>query len=64
MGSVAYNQRTRIDTVLYLLVYPQRPMVQTKTIELVKFQQLPAGQNACIAVMSYSVSMLFQTYIC
>jgi DNA-directed RNA polymerase III subunit RPC2 len=55
MGSVAYNQRLRIDTVLYLLVYPQRPLVQTKTIELVKYEQLPAGQNASICVMSFSV---------
>lgn len=34
----------RIDTLLYSLVYPQRPLVKTKTIELIDFEKLPAGQ--------------------
>lgn len=54
MGSISYNQLNRIDTLLYLLVYPQKPLVKTRTIEMVGFEQLPAGQNASIAVMSYS----------
>ena len=29
-------------------------MVKTKTIELINFEKLPAGQNATVAVMSYS----------
>lgn len=29
-------------------------MVKTKSIELINFDKLPAGQNAIIAVMSYS----------
>ena len=29
-------------------------MVKTKTIELVGYDKLPAGQNATVAVMSYS----------
>lgn len=43
-----------MDTLLYNLVYPQAPMVKTKPIELIHFDKLPAGQNATIAVMSYS----------
>ena len=43
-----------MDTLLYNLVYPQAPMVKTKSIELTNFDKLPAGQNATIAVMSYS----------
>lgn len=43
-----------MDTLLYNLVYPQAPMVKSKTIELTNFDKLPAGQNATIAVMSYS----------
>ncbi|TRY87862.1 hypothetical protein DNTS_030010 [Danionella cerebrum] len=54
MGTIGYNQRNRIDTLMYLLAYPQRPMVKTKTIELIDFEKLPAGQNATVAVMSYS----------
>eukprot|EP00884_Botryococcus_braunii_P009393 jgi/Botrbrau1/18455/Bobra.0072s0038.1 len=54
MGNIAYNQLNRSDTLLYLLVYPQRPLLSTKTIELVGFDKLGAGQNATVAVMSYS----------
>lgn len=53
-GTIGYNQRNRIDTLLYNLVYPQAPMVKTRTIELTNFDKLPAGQNATVAVMSYS----------
>ncbi|KAF8890664.1 hypothetical protein BD779DRAFT_1516332 [Infundibulicybe gibba] len=54
IGAIGYNQFNRIDTLLYLSVYPQQPMVKTKTIELVGYDRLPAGQNATVAVMSYS----------
>lgn len=54
MGTIGYNQRNRIDTLLYSLVYPQIPLVKSKTIDLIQFDKLPAGQNASIAVMSYS----------
>jgi DNA-directed RNA polymerase III subunit RPC2 len=54
IGAIAQNQFLRIDTLLYLMVYPQKPMVKTRTIELIKYDQLPAGQNATVAVMSYS----------
>ena len=34
IGAIGFNQLNRIDTLLYLSVYPQQPMVKTKTIEL------------------------------
>ncbi|KAK9477961.1 hypothetical protein V1514DRAFT_352795 [Lipomyces japonicus] len=54
IGVIAYNQLERIDTLLYLMVFPQQPMVKTRTIELIQYDKLPAGQNATVAVMSYS----------
>jgi DNA-directed RNA polymerase III subunit RPC2 len=54
IGFIANNQFLRIDTLLYLMVYPQKPLVKTRTIELIKYDKLPAGQNATVAVMSYS----------
>lgn len=30
MGTIGYNQQKRIDSLMYLLVYPQRPLVKTK----------------------------------
>ncbi|KAK2195923.1 bifunctional DNA-directed RNA polymerase [Babesia duncani] len=53
IGTIGYNQLNRCDTVLHLMVYPQRPLVTTKVIQLVNFDKLPAGQNAIVAVMSY-----------
>lgn len=54
IGAIAHNQFLRIDSLLYLMVYPHKPMVKTRTIELIKYDKLPAGQNAIVAVMSYS----------
>lgn len=54
MGNIAYNQLNRMDTLIYLLSYPQRPLLTTRTIELVGYDKLGAGQNATVAVMSYS----------
>ncbi|KAJ2192332.1 DNA-directed RNA polymerase III complex subunit Rpc2, partial [Coemansia sp. RSA 530] len=54
VGVIGYNQLNRIDTLLYLMVYPQQPMVKTKTIELINYDKLPAGQNGSVFVMSYS----------
>jgi len=54
MGNIAFNQLNRMDTLTYLLVYPQKPIVKTKTIELIGYDRLGAGQNATVAVMSYS----------
>ncbi|KAJ6642091.1 DNA-directed RNA polymerase III subunit RPC2 [Pseudolycoriella hygida] len=54
IGCIGTNQNMRIDTLSYSLTYPQTPMVRTKTIELTNYDKLPAGQNAIVAVMSYS----------
>lgn len=43
-----------MDTLLYMLVNTQQPMVKTRTIEMIGFDKVPAGQNATVAVMSYS----------
>lgn len=44
----------RTDTVNYLLCFPQKPIVKTAHVDLINYDQLPAGQNASVAVMSYS----------
>ncbi|KAH7650078.1 DNA-directed RNA polymerase beta subunit [Cryptosporidium bovis] len=54
MGSVGFNQFLRCDSVLYLLVYPQKPLCKTRTIEMINFEELPAGQNSSVAVMSFA----------
>lgn len=55
IGSIACNQQQRVDiSPLNLLVYPMMPMVRSRVLDLLHFSQLPAGQNAMVAVMSYS----------
>ena len=54
MGTVALNQHERLDSLLYTLIHPQKPMVKTRVLDLINFDQIPGGQNACIAVMSYT----------
>jgi DNA-directed RNA polymerase III subunit RPC2 len=40
IGAIAYNQLRRLDTLLYLMVYPQQPMVKTKAIELIGYDKV------------------------
>ena len=54
IGVIGLNQYERMDRLIYSMVYPMKPMVKTRTLDLINFDQLPGGQNACIAVMSYS----------
>ena len=43
IGTIGYNQLSRVDTLLYLMTYPQKPMVKSKTLEISNFEKLPAG---------------------
>lgn len=54
MGAIAMNQFNRADTLLLGVTYPQKPLCTSKTLNLVRFHHLGAGQNASVAVMSYS----------
>jgi len=44
--AIAFNELNYIDGLLYLLVYPQQPMFRPRTIDLVGYDNLPAGRNA------------------
>ena len=39
MGTIGLNQKNRIDTLMYNLVYPHRPMVKTRTMDLIHFDE-------------------------
>ncbi|MGA1821532.1 MAG: DNA-directed RNA polymerase subunit B [Thermoplasmatota archaeon] len=53
LGLGSSNYRIRCDTRSHLMHYPQKPMLQTKTMDFVNFNRRPAGQNFVVAVMSY-----------
>ncbi len=54
MGCIGMNKFVRCDHLFYDLCYAQQPMVQTKTIQTINFNKIPAGCNAILAVMSFS----------
>ena len=54
IGAIGLNEYARMDGLIYTMIYPMKPMVKTRTLDIINFDQLPGGQNACIAVMAYS----------
>uniref|UniRef100_A0A7S4I9T1 DNA-directed RNA polymerase subunit beta n=1 Tax=Odontella aurita TaxID=265563 RepID=A0A7S4I9T1_9STRA len=54
IGCIGLNEYARMDGLIYTMVYPHKPMVKSRTLDLVNFDQVPGGQNACIAIMAYS----------
>ncbi|WP_297506155.1 DNA-directed RNA polymerase subunit B [Thermococcus sp.] len=47
------NFRIRVDTRGHLMHYPQVPLVNSRIMKAVGFEDRPAGQNFIVAVLSY-----------
>lgn len=54
IGIIAYNQLQRMDTLNYLLVYPQKPLCKTRTIELIQFDKVSVYRILLISVTRWS----------
>ena len=50
MGVYASNYQLRMDTLGYVLFYPQKPLCLTKSMEFMHFNNLPSGINSITAI--------------
>ncbi|AEM38092.1 DNA-directed RNA polymerase subunit B [Pyrolobus fumarii 1A] len=54
LGLYAANFQIRADTRGHLLHYPEKPLVQTRALDIIGFNNRPAGQNMVVAVLSFT----------
>jgi DNA-directed RNA polymerase I subunit RPA2 len=54
MGTPFFNYPYRIDNKIYRILFPQLPLVSTKTAAEYGFEKYPSGTNAVVAVLSYT----------
>ncbi|MEM2025425.1 MAG: DNA-directed RNA polymerase subunit B, partial [Desulfurococcaceae archaeon] len=54
LGLSTANFQRRSDTRGHLLHYPQKPLVSTKAIDIINYNNRPSGQNFVTAVLTYT----------
>jgi DNA-directed RNA polymerase III subunit RPC2 len=54
IGYIALNSRKRFDGVVLQLCNTQRPLTTSQILNITDYNKIPAGQDAMVAVMSYS----------
>jgi DNA-directed RNA polymerase subunit B len=53
LGIHSTNFLMRVDSRSHILHYPQKPMVNTRAMDIIGYDAQPSGQNAVVAVLSF-----------
>jgi DNA-directed RNA polymerase II subunit RPB2 len=54
MGMYVTNFDNRMDKTSYVLTYSMRPMVDTRIMNMLQLNNIPSGEMAIVAIMSYN----------
>ena len=54
IGFYASNFHLRFDSRAHFLHYPQKPVVQTRFLDVIGYNDRPSGQNFIIAILSFT----------
>jgi len=63
IGVFSQSHQIRTDTIVHVLDYPQKPLVNTMPADFLGFNDMPAGINAIVAIMCYTGFNLFGPYL-
>jgi DNA-directed RNA polymerase beta subunit/intein/homing endonuclease len=54
IGVYVSNPQERMDKTAYVLSYAERPLVETRVMNMLKIVELPAGNNVTVAIMTHT----------